>query len=747
MGSESLTKRNPSQTAGGISAALGRAAAAAFFILLAGCAQNAAYEPAPAGGRSRSEGVSSGVKAMAVVIADVDGDGRLDVVGGAADPGSLSISYGDGRGGLSAPQSLSVEGDVRSLAVADINEDGRPDILFSVQRQSSGIRLWRNRSGRSWELEKGPIEINKYEGIRAVDLNGDGHMDVVAANATSDYQAGIQVWFGNGRGGWTPGVSPTVTGMFMDVALADFNADGVLDVAGAGWGVHGALRVWLGTPGAGGWTALAPVAAGNFYSVNVADVNADGFPDLVAGTYKSGVRLFLGDGRGGFVESLRPEFKGLAEDSSGEGPSTGGQTEEASFWEALPVDVDGDGRMDIVASSLDYRGVQVWLNRADKSWKPFAAGFPRSGTYYGLDAADVDGDGRPDICGAHFGEGIKIWSGRPRGPAADRTPSTKPASEVGSLKAESGPRENRVFKTANGVPEYKIGPGDTLEITFWEGNTPMRQDLLVRPDGRVSFGMVENLPVEGLTASELDAQLTARLGQYFKKPRIDVRVKAYESRTVRVMGALQRSGVIGSGTGEYKLLGKTTVLEILTRAGGPAPDADLKSVRIRRQDGESISLNLYKTIIQGDISQDMVLDDGDLVYLPTLSKETNRIYVFGEVQKPGAYSFSGSEMRLIDAVSEAGGITAFAQQSETVVVRGDITQPEIINSDLKRLLEKGDRSQNILLASGDMVYVPRSGFGEIKLFNDRIRPLLELILWPARVVIDWNSAADITGVK
>ena len=55
--------------------------------------------------------------------------------------------------------------------------------------------------------------------------------------------------------------------------------------------------------------------------------------------------------------------------------------------------------------------------------------------------------------------------------------------------------------------------------------------------------------------------------------------------------------------------------------------------------------------------------------------------------------------------------------------------------------------QNLLLAAGDMVYVPRSGFGDIKLFNDQIRPLLELVLWPARVIIDWKNAADITGVK
>jgi protein involved in polysaccharide export with SLBB domain len=189
------------------------------------------------------------------------------------------------------------------------------------------------------------------------------------------------------------------------------------------------------------------------------------------------------------------------------------------------------------------------------------------------------------------------------------------------------------------------------------------------------------------------------------------------------------------------------VLESIALAGGPTAEADLKTVRIRRKDGETISLNLYKAILQGDLTQDLVLNDGDIVFLPTLTRDTNRVYVFGEVQKPGAYTFTGPEMRLIDAISDAGGPTVFAYRSDTRVVRGDITQPEILAADLGRLIEKGDRSQNLLLASGDLIYVPRSAMGDVKLFYDQVRPLLELVLWPARVVIDWNTAADITGAK
>jgi protein involved in polysaccharide export with SLBB domain len=76
-------------------------------------------------------------------------------------------------------------------------------------------------------------------------------------------------------------------------------------------------------------------------------------------------------------------------------------------------------------------------------------------------------------------------------------------------------------------------------------------------------------------------------------------------------------------------------------------------------------------------------------------------------------------------------------------VRGDPTRPEYIAADLKSLIEAGDQSQNVVLASGDLVYVPRSGWGDINVLNKRIRPLFELILYPARTIIDWNRAADI----
>ncbi|HSV93761.1 MAG TPA: FG-GAP-like repeat-containing protein, partial [Desulfobacterales bacterium] len=517
---------------------------------------------------------------------------------------------------------LPVEGDVRALAVADVDEDGLPDIVGSVQRQSSGIRVWLNRPGRQWASGRAPTEINSYAGLRAVDLNGDGHIDIVAANATSELQGGIQVWWGNGKGGWVPGPGPTVTGIYMDVLAADVNGDGLLDVAGAGWGNPGGIRVWLGN-GAGGWAALDPFCRGSFYALAAADLDADGRLDLAAGSYKSHVRVFRGDGRGGFSEA------GVLK---ADAPAEGVEIPDASYWQALPVDLDGDGWADLVAGSLDNQGVHAWINQAGKGWAFRAEALPRSGSFYGLAAADWNADGQPEIAAASFGDGVLTLAVRPGPQPAPGATARGRAPALTAAPVRPGPTENDVFKIVDGVPEYKIGPGDLLEITLWEGLTATRHEVRVRPNGRITFGLAENVTASGLTAAELDERLTAQLEKFLKRPRVNVTVTQHNSRTVRLLGALAKSGTPGVlGAGEYKLQGRTTVLESLATAGGPTADADLKTVRVRRKDGETISLNLYQAILQGDLRQDLVLNDGDVVFLPTLSRDNNRVYVFGEV--------------------------------------------------------------------------------------------------------------------
>jgi polysaccharide export outer membrane protein len=715
-------------------------------VSVSGCARNI-ERSAPPSVMPKADGLASGGKFRSVVIEDMDNDGKLDVVGGSSSPGLITINYGDGQGGISEPQQVYIVGDVRSIAVADYNEDGLADIIFSVQKKSSGIRVLLNQSRRQWKIKKGPIEINKYEGIRSADINGDGHMDIIAANVTSATQGGIQVWLGDGKGNWPVESGPTISGKYMDVLVADVNNDGNLDLIGSGWGTHGALRLWLGD-GTGKWSSTDPLGKGSFYGLNIGDLNSDGHFDIFAGSYRKGVRIFLGDGRGNFKKMLNPaevikrRAKGQKQTAAGVGEFPRPE-KDRSFWHVLAVDLDQDGRDDILASSLDSQGIIAWRNLGNKGWTLFKDTFPSNGIYYEMAIADIDQDNIPDICAANFGDGIKIWPGKDERfkIIPQQVDQIKP-SETSNAAAEL--LENDVFKTENGVVEYKIDAGDTLEITFWEGTTPQKEEIFVRPNGKISFGFVEDLSVNGLTSSQLDDRLTTYLNEYVKKPRIDVVVKKFDSKFVQVMGAIDTRR-INTGPGKYRLKGKTTVLEMIARAGGPTKDANLNDVRIRRKKGQLISLNIFKTITQGDLSQDLVLNDGDLLFVPTHAEDGNRVYVFGEVVKPGAYTFSGTNFRLFDAISEAGGATVFASTAETRVVRGDPTRPEFINANLKSLIEEGDQTQNMVLASGDLIYVPRSGWGSINLVNKRVRPLFELIWWPARTIIDWYHAGDILG--
>lgn len=691
-------------------------------LAVAACAHNGEERMEHSAASLGASPVASTGKYRDLAISDMDGDGHLDIVAASSFPGQVVIFFGDGSGGLTTPVVLSVRGDVLSVTVADFDHDGLQDIAAGVARESKGILVWSALSDRQWVEIGTPTKTGLYNQLASADINGDGHMDLIAANAISASEGGVQVWLGDGNGGWLLETGPTVAEKVMGIAVGDFNEDNFIDIVGASWGQSGTVKIWTGN-GSGGWSTGGVIATGSFYNLSTADVDGDGHLDLLVGTYREGIRLFSGDGNGLF--NLRDVL-----------------VEDGSYWKALAIPGENGSVQAIVTGSVESKGFLGWKRSGENSWLPIEGVFPNHGTYYGIGHGDLNGDGFEDICAASFSEGVKIWLG---GPIGNRVDLIGPTAQSDDETAADliNVEENKVFKMVDGIPEYKVGAGDVLEITMWQEAEPRKSEIIVRADGKISYGFIQDLVVSGMTVPELDRLLNELLSQRIRDPQIDIRVDKPQSKFVTFSGEIQRNPSYLSGPGKYPIPGKVNLFDMLGRVGGPTNQANLTDVLLRRKNGDSFKLNFAKLINQGDQTQDVVLDDGDFVFLPPISKTKSEqnVYVFGEVKNPGAYTFADKEIKLFDVISEAGGIGIYAKAEFTRVVRGDIDKPEIITSNLNSLIAEGDWTQNIPVYSGDLVFVPRSGLGDAALFAKQLLPILRLIVEPAYIFNQYDEAA------
>ncbi len=292
-------------------------------------------------------------------------------------------------------------------------------------------------------------------------------------------------------------------------------------------------------------------------------------------------------------------------------------------------------------------------------------------------------------------------------------------------------KKNLVFIEEDGLPHYRIGPEDVLELTFWEGTKPNLFITKVRPDGTISYSFLDDIMVSGLTALQVDKELTQRLKRYLRNVRIDVAVTKYESKNALLFGEINILQTGKSGPGKYALRGRMTVLDLIVDAGGYTQDSDLKNVELVRE-GKQYTLNLYEAMFKGDMTQNVVIDDGDVVTVPELPEFGERVYVFGEVLDEGIYAHDDA-FDLLAALGKAKGTLPTAMRGEIKIIRGYAKgEPVILTASLDDILDRGDIRQNIPLIDGDVVYVPRSAIGDVNEFILNTTPLLDYLFYPNR---------------
>ncbi|GMR09007.1 MAG: hypothetical protein BMS9Abin26_2019 [Gammaproteobacteria bacterium] len=164
---------------------------------------------------------------------------------------------------------------------------------------------------------------------------------------------------------------------------------------------------------------------------------------------------------------------------------------------------------------------------------------------------------------------------------------------------------------AGAGPGYKLAPEDVLEISVWK-EEGLQREVLVRPDGILSFPLVGSLQAAGHTPEEVRAQLIEKLKKYIPDPVVTVSVKSVAGNKIYVLGKVNRPGVYN--VGHY-----VDVMQALALAGGLTPFAAANSINIlRRTDGEQQSFGFkYGEVEDGkDLQQNIILKSGDVVVVP-----------------------------------------------------------------------------------------------------------------------------------
>ncbi len=358
-----------------------------------------------------------------IAVADVNGDGKLDLLlanqcfgsGNCSTGGGVSVLLGNGDGTFQAAQTYSSGGEyTNSIAVGDVNGDGKPDLLvanqcFPNQNCASGSVgvLLGNGDGTFQPAQAYSSGGSTAFSIVLGDVNGDGKPDVLVANrdinSDDPFTGGVGVLLGNGDGTFQAARTYGSGGLgAYSIAAVDINGDGKPDVVVANLCTNynncsgGSVGVLLGN-GDGTFQSTPNYDSGGQapYSIAVADVNGDGKPDLLVAnecigygncSIEGSVGVLLGNGDGTFQPS-----------------QTYGSGAYVAFSIAV-ADVNGDGKPDLVVANYCVSStncsngvISVLLGNGDGTFQA-AQTFSSGGQYaLSLAVADVNGDGKPDL--------------------------------------------------------------------------------------------------------------------------------------------------------------------------------------------------------------------------------------------------------------------------------------------------------------------------------------------------------------
>ena len=333
---------------------------------------------------------------------------------------------------------------------------------------------------------------------------------------------------------------------------------------------------------------------------------------------------------------------------------------------------------------------------------------------------------------------------RPRVPPPPPAGSSLPPGNLGSLTQEAA---------------YTLGPGDRIALDIF-GVPEFSKEYQVLVDGTLNLPIIRSVSIQGLSLQQAATVITKRYEPFINVPVVTVTLMVARPLNIGIAGEITRPGSykinpVREGTGGGVKF--PTLMEMLQLAKGVTSAGDMRSIQIRRPrrggPEQVTTVNLQDFLDTGNLRQDVTIRDGDTIFVPTASSLNTQevrqrasanfsaditkpigVVIVGEVNRPGPYTVSASDLRSTNQQTElgfvgidqqqgggavvglptitralkiAGGITTEADIRRVQIrrkIRGGTEQTIMVN--LWDLLQKGDATQDVLLQEGDSVIIP-----------------------------------------